>query len=672
MVNIETIILDLIGALRTTDAIDEDTLISMIRVRNKGLESEQHTSKRMLLPYYLEVKKNDPHRWASWDIDAALEKQLLRTLRMKPRRTASGVATITVITKPNRCANDCLYCPNDVRMPKSYLSDEPACQRAERNFFDPYLQVSSRLRVLRLMGHATDKIELIVLGGTFSDYPPAYQIWFISELFRALNEAEDEIVADGSIEERFELYCDAGLSFEEVDLEQFTEATQRAVDARSLTYNQAIDRLYGEDPYWQQISAIQEATLDELSKQHAINETAQHRVVGLVVETRPSEVSIGSLTLLRKLGCTKIQMGVQSIDEEVLALNDRPTDPETVKTAFELLRLFGFKTHTHFMRNLYGSTLERDVQDYLRFVTEEPYRSDEIKLYPCVLVEGTGLKAHFEDGSWQPYSEEELVTLLATDVLNTPAYVRISRMIRDISAHDILAGNKKANLRQAVESEIEARGEPIREIRAREISTDHVALDDRLLDVITYRTTNTKEAFIQWITPLGRILGFLRLSLPLPEYLASLESQRADADIAVRSGEAMIREVHIYGSAAELNADTRGAAELNADARRTTELYADACEATELNTDKRGVAELNAEARASAEGAQHYGLGRQLIDKACDIAQQSGYRSINVISSVGTREYYRGLGFTDRGLYQQKPLVSQIDRTQERCGDFLL
>ena len=157
-----------------------------------------------------------------------LEKQLLSVLRMKPRRSASGVATITVITKPWPCGGDCLFCPNDIRMPKSYLHNEPACERAEQNWFDPYLQVASRLTALSQMGHAIDKIELIVLGGTWSDYPRGYQVWFIAEMFRALNEFEpavdgacgsaarssdDEqprVLARSSAEERGELYRTLG------------------------------------------------------------------------------------------------------------------------------------------------------------------------------------------------------------------------------------------------------------------------------------------------------------------------------------------------------------------------------------------------------------------------------------------------------------------------------
>ena len=143
-------------------------------------------SKRHLIAYYLDVKRNDPEHWARWNFTEEQQRRIERTLQMKPRRTASGVATITVLTKPWKCSSDCLYCPNDLRMPKSYLSDEPACQRAERTFFDPYLQVAARLKALTEMGHITDKVELIILGGTWSDYPLAYQIWFVRELFRAL------------------------------------------------------------------------------------------------------------------------------------------------------------------------------------------------------------------------------------------------------------------------------------------------------------------------------------------------------------------------------------------------------------------------------------------------------------------------------------------------------
>ena len=185
----EQIILNILEALRRGETVDDKALVKLIHAeaRREGAD-KRDLAKRRLLPFYQRVKRKEPARWAGWNIDAELERQLLQVLRMKPRRTASGVATITVITKPWPCSGDCLFCPNDLRMPKSYLHAEPACARAEQNCFDPYLQVSARLTALSQMGHATDKIELIVLGGTWSDYPQGYQTWFVSELFRALND----------------------------------------------------------------------------------------------------------------------------------------------------------------------------------------------------------------------------------------------------------------------------------------------------------------------------------------------------------------------------------------------------------------------------------------------------------------------------------------------------
>jgi elongator complex protein 3 len=283
--------------------------------------------------------------------------------------------------------------------------------------------------------------------------------------------------------------------------------------------------------------------------------------------------------------------------------------------------VFGFKIHVHFMMNLYGATPEGDKRDYLRLVTEAAYLPDEVKLYPCSLVRGTRLCGHYEDGSWQPYGEDVLLDVLTADVLNTPAFVRISRMIRDISAHDIVAGNKKANLRQLVERRIAAGGGRIAEIRHREIRTDEADIEGLTLEMLSYETTATSEHFLQWVTPTGRIAGFLRLSLPREDYVSQ---HQALLPIAPR--EAMIREVHIYGRVARLNS-TSGE-----------------------------VSDASGNEGAPDEGAQHLGLGKRLIEAACDIAHTHGYERLNVISSVGTREYYRALGFRDTPLYQQLDL----------------
>ena len=633
----EQIILHILEALRRGETVDDKVLVKLIHAeaRRSGAD-KRNLAKRRLLPYYQRVKREEPERWGTWGVTPELERRLLETLRMKPRRTASGVATITVITKPWPCSGDCLFCPNDLRMPKSYLHAEPACARAEQNCFDPYLQVSARLTALTQMGHATDKIELIVLGGTWSDYPEGYQTWFISELFRALNDdavagvaanpmlarpgisrAEAGRLLDDAPEdalppvvaERRQRYRDAGIATDGVALTAGVAVEQAKVDEREGGYNRAVSRLYGPGTPWGAVARWQTATVAELQRQQHINETARHRVVGLVIETRPDAVTPESLTLIRRLGCTKIQMGVQSLDQRLLDINGRRITVDEIERAFSLARIFGFKIHAHFMLNLLGATPEGDKRDYGRFVTQGAFMPDEVKLYPCALIEGSRLVGCYERGEWRPYTEEELLDVLADDIVATPAFCRISRMIRDFSSDDIMVGNKKPNLRQLVENRLASRGEGahVREIRFREIGTGGADLSTLALEAVPYETPVTSERFLQWVTPEGKIAGFLRLSLPSREFVAAHAEE-----LPVAPGEAMIREVHVYGMAARVG--------------------------------------------KTGQAAQHHGLGRALVEWACEIAKAAGYVCINVISAVGTREYYRHLGFHDSGLYQQKEL----------------
>ena len=592
----EDALLEIIAAIRAGNTrLDDAWLSKLLRRHNRAAhDSHRSIAKRRLLPFYLAIKRDNPERWASWGVDPATEAVLLRILRMKPRRTASGVATVTVITKPWPCSSNCLYCPNDVRMPKSYLHDEPACQRAERNFFDPYLQVRSRITALREMGHVTDKIELIVLGGTWNDYPEEYQIWFVRELFRAINEFGDGRTKGETPEERERQYRADGLTYDPAELARRTGELQQSVTAGGLTYNEAIREIL-HSKGWQRVASWQSATFAELEEQHRRNETAAHRVVGLTIETRPDLIRDETARTMRRLGCTKIQMGIQSLDETILRANHRNVTVDQIAAAFATLRHHGYKIQIHFMANLLGATPESDRADYLRLVQDERFLPDEVKLYPCCLVESSRLGIEFAAGTWQPYPEDELVSLLADDVLTTPAYTRISRMIRDISSTDIVAGNKKTNLRQLVEARLAPRRTEVREIRMREVATSDVTLDDLSLDCVPYTTATTDERFLQWVTGDGHIAGFLRLSLPHDGHVA------------------MIREVHVYGRVAGIGGSEHG-------------------------------------------GAQHVGLGRQLVERACADASAAGYTAIRVISAIGTREYYRGLGFTTDGLYQRKDL----------------
>lgn len=605
---------NILGEIRRTNApLAPDALDRIIRARNREVAGPvRYVAKKKLLPFYQEAKEHRPEHWRTWGVSPAEEALLVRTLQVKPRRTASGVATVTVLTKPWPCSSACLYCPNDVRMPKSYLHDEPACQRAERNWFDPYLQVTARLRTLHQMGHVTDKVELIVLGGTWSDYPEAYQIWYMHELFRALNDMGCETAVERESETRRKQYRDAGIACERDDLANWAAEAQARVTAGDASYNETVRNLYACGTHvdgngWVAAAQWQTATFPQLEALQRKNESTEHRCVGLVVETRPDAVTPKRLAMLRRLGCTKLQMGIQSLDERILAANHRGIGVDRMQQAFEFARIFGFKTHAHFMTNLLGATPESDAADYRRMVEHPAFKPDEIKLYPCALVDGTGLVAHWRDGSWRPYTEQELVNLLAEDMLVTPPFTRISRMIRDISAHDIMTGNKKVNLRQLVDLELAKRAQPVQEIRSREIAFGAAANDELSLSEVAYETTNTHEVFLQWVAPGNRIAGFLRLSMPNADYI--------DAHVTalpIDAGEAMIREVHVYGRVAGLH--------------------------------------------QGGENAQHRGLGRMLIERACDIARENGYTTINVISAIGTRGYYRKQGFTDNGLYQQRSL----------------
>lgn len=594
---VDKIIQDILTYIRAGQSLSADKINAIIRAANKGeKDNSKHFAKKYLLPFYLEHKSKNSDIFQSWNISNEDDLALLKLLKMKPMRSASGVATITVITKPWKCGGNCIFCPNDIRMPKSYMSNEPACQRAERNFFDPYLQVQARLKALYEMGHNIDKVEMIVLGGTWNDYKIEYQRWFVSEIFRALNNG----VNAPDFTKREEIYHNAGISNNLDDLKDAAKDTQKQIDEQKLNYNNAFDIYYGQSVSWKNVEDWQHATWDEVYEQQEINSKTKHRCVGLVFETRPAVITTENLTQMRQLGCTKVQIGVQSLSSAKMSASDRVTEKQTVKNAFALLRKFGFKIHAHFMANLPGANPEDDKTDFEELVSNPAYLPDEIKLYPCMLVESARLNKLAKNGQWKAYKEDVLVDVLVDDVLKTPAYTRISRMMRDISSTDITQGVKKTNLRQMVEFNAEKiakeKNIEIQEIRHREIALGKTDISSFELKDLVYKTETTQEHFLQYVTPENKILGFLRLSLP-------------GGDVA------MIREVHVYGQVANIG--------------------------------------------DSGTNAQHLGLGTKLINKACEIAKENNYKSINVISAIGTRQYYQSRGFdhftTDK-LYQQSTL----------------
>ncbi len=535
----------------------------------------------------------------------SFQQRIASLLQMKPIRTASGVAPVTVLTKPFPCPGKCIFCPSDIRMPKSYLSDEPGAQRAERNYFDPYLQTYNRLQALKNIGHITDKVEIIVLGGTWSYYPESYQIWFIKECFRALNDfgtKDDRVTAEQWYQAMEQKLTEAG----EYAYSNDPEKNKKALESQQLdgsdlqqSYNQVIAQHYVAPERKAGLDTHQSADWSELEDQQCLNEVVDTRCVGLVVETRPDNISPAEVMRMRRLGCTKTQIGFQSLSDTVLRKNRRGHDVAATRRAVRLLRQAGFKIHAHWMANLYGSSVADDKADYDKLFSDPDFKPDELKVYPCSLLSSAELMQYYQRGDWQPYEYDQLAEVLVHCLESAPEYCRLTRVIRDIPSTDIVAGNKFTNFRQIAQQKLEAAGKSSHDIRAREIRRDTFDPSDLVLDELRYQTSVSEEVFLQWIVKDTRkIVGFLRLSLP---------SQAGFIDELANS--AIIREVHVYGKAAALGVRDRGK-------------------------------------------AQHSGLGTQLLESAIELAREAGFETLAVISAIGTREYYRGRGFSDGELYQ--------------------
>ncbi len=527
----------------------------------------------------------------------AFERGVLRRLQMKPVRTASGVAPVTVLTKPAGCPGQCIFCPDAEGMPKSYLPDEPGARRAAQCGFDPYLQVRTRLATFAAMGHPADKVELLILGGTWSAYSKPYREWFVRRCLDAMNSVDrpDEDVTSVMLNGQA-----ARPLLPQIPSEASPPSARLFADAESFS---TLSRQPAQsDSYDSPGGNPEEPT--SLIEAQGRNETAAHRNVGLVIETRPDWVTPAEIRHLRRLGVTKVQLGVQSLDDRILALNRRGHDVAAVRRAVTLLRAAGFKLHLHWMPNLFGATPQTDRADFDRLWADPGLRPDELKIYPCSIIEGTELYRRWQAGEYRPYTDDELLDLVADCKTAIPPYCRVSRVFRDIPADDIVAGVTSSNLRQLVHDRMAARGQVCRCIRCREVRHEVVGEDDLRLVTHAYETAGGREQFLSYETPDGRLAGFLRLSLPWP----APEVAEIWAALPEIAGAAMIRDVHVYGPALEIGAESDGE-------------------------------------------AQHLGLGRRLISEARARARGAGFDRLAVIAAIGTRRYYERLGFARGELY---------------------
>ncbi|MCC6022350.1 MAG: tRNA uridine(34) 5-carboxymethylaminomethyl modification radical SAM/GNAT enzyme Elp3 [Desulfurococcaceae archaeon] len=456
----------------------------------------------------------------------------------RPSRVLSGVTVVAVMTAPYPCPHGkCAYCPGgpEYGTPQSYYGDEPALMRALRVGYDPYEQVRVRLRQYEYLGYRPSKVDVIVMGGTFTALPEHYQEWFVTSLFEAFNR-------------------------------------------------------YPEDRP-EKLPSLEEAQLR--------NETARIRVVGLTFETRPDHISEYVVNRLLYLGGTRVEIGVQSIYDDVLRIVERGhTVKETIK-ATQLLKDSGFKVVYHIMPGLPGSNFERDLEMVRELFENPDFRPDMLKIYPTLVVKGTKLYQWWVEGRYKALSDEEAVELISEMYRYIPKWVRIMRIQRDLPAQYIEAGPKKGNLRELVELRALSKGIKINEIRFREVGRSLLLKGRKLANVevlvTEYEASGGVEVFISAEDIQNDVLvGLLRLRIP------SEKAFRPEID----SKTAIIRELHVYGPQLPVGEEPR-----------------------DIDT-------------------QHLGVGAKLLKKAEEVAYSKyDKRKILILSGIGVREYYRKLGY---------------------------
>jgi len=455
-------------------------------------------------------------------------EKLKKLLQIKPIRTLSGVANIAVMWIGKNgfsCPGSCIYCPRGNNAPQSYTGTEPATMRAQRNEFDGYEQVKNRLWQLHIIGHPTDKCELIVMGGTFPALPFKEQKKFIKGCLDAMN-------------------------------------------------------------------GIRSKTLEEAQK---LNEKAKNRCVGLTIETRPDYCGKKEIVNMLKLGCTRVEIGVQTFDKKILKTIRRGHGIEEVKNAIRLLRDYGLKVCIHLMpglTGLYGKIdIERELENFKEMLRNPDYRPDELKIYPTLVIPNTKLYELWRNGKYTPLTVKQTRNLLIKIKRLIPKYIRIKRVMRDISTHEVVAGPGITNLRQLTIEKMKEMGIRCHCIRCREIRNEEVKKPE--LKKIEYEASGAKEIFLSFEDN-DKLIGFLRLRL----------------NPALKR--ALVRELHVYGPLIEIG--------------------------------------------KKSNGVQHKSYGKLLLKEAEKIAKRRGFKEIQVTSGIGVREYYRKLGYRKQGFYMVKKI----------------
>jgi len=508
------------------------------QIKNK---KELHEEKKKLCgKYHIKTVPSNADILGCIPIDLTKRHPVIKTLlRKKPVRTISGVAVVAVMTSPEVCPHgQCIICPGGPPLsPQSYTGQEPAALRAMRNMFNPFNQTLGRIKQLEAIGHATDKIELIIMGGTFTARSPYYQEWFIQKCYEALNQKKQS-------------------------------SLQKVMDTNKL---------------------------------------AEHRCIGLTIETRPDWLRLRHIDNILRFGATRVELGVQTTFDDVLLSSGRQHLVTDSIQATQIAKDAGLKICYHLMLGLPGSTLEKDFESFKEIFNQEKFRPDMLKIYPTLVLKGTKLYQLWKTGEYSPVQLQETIKLIAKMKRLAPPWVRIQRIERDIPAQLIEAGIKKSNLRQLIKKEMEQQGWQCQCIRCREVG--HRGYKDKIYpDKIEgarydYMASKGKEIFISLEDKKNNlIIGYCRLRIP-----------HASHRPEVTHDSAIIRELKIHGDVVEIG-------------KKPKNEY------------------------------QHRGWGEQLVKEAENISREHDIKKLLVLSGMGVKNYYYRLGFSDEGVYVSKTL----------------
>ena len=478
-------------------------------------------------------------------------KKLEELLIKRRVRSLSGVVIVSVLTKSYPCPGKCIYCPTEAGIPKSYLSGEPAVERAKKLNYNPYIQVQKRIESLDIQGHPIDKIELRIIGGSWSYYPKNYQIWFVKRCFQAAND----------------------------------------------------------------FALVQKTKCQNIEKEQKRNEKAKCRIVGVSIETRPDLINKKEIFNLRKLGVTMVELGVQTIFDDILEKCQRGHFVKETISATKILKNAGFKIMYQMMPNLPGSDLKKDLKCFKVIFADQNFKPDWLKIYPCLVCKGSKLYGIWKKGKFKPYSDKELIELLIKIKKNLPYWVRLARLFRDIPAPKIEAGCKISNMREVVQAEMKGKGLKCKCIRCREVKEQYNPKEKIYLFRKNYNASDGKEIFLSYENKdRTKLFSFLRLRIPSSAFREMAENCSLPFLPVLRKA-AIVRELHTYGPMLAL-----------------------------------GEKKL---------APQHQGLGKKLINEAEKISKKEfNIKKIAVISGIGVRNYYKKLGYKLRETYMVKNLTS--------------